>query len=302
MKTVMHSKNNLQAAVTKAILRWYRKSARRFPWRRTHNPYRVLLSEIMLQQTQTSRVVEKYPVFLKRFPTLKSLAHARRSSVIRTWRGMGYNNRAVRLHQLAQVVIKEHGGRLPSDPELLQRLPGIGRYTAHALSCFAFSQNVPAVDTNVRRVLARLFPRLARHRDIWQVAAVVLPAKRAYDWNQALFDLGATYCTARTPRCVSCPVNRHCPSAFRATPLRFKPNRPEPHRNGLPNRIYRGRIVELLRNSPEPLPSTTIGMNVKQDFKPSDVPWLHELLRSLERDGLVKLRNGNSTLYVSLAE
>lgn len=298
----MHLKKNSQASITRAVLRWYRKNARAFPWRRTRNPYRILLSEIMLQQTQASRVVEKYPRFLQRFPSFQSLARTRRSSVIRAWRGMGYNNRAVRLQQLAQVVMNEYGGRLPRDPELLQQLPGIGRYTAHAISCFAFGQNVPVVDTNVRRVLARLFPKLAKQKDIWHVASSVLPTKRAYDWNQALFDLGATVCTARTPQCIACPVNRHCPSAFRAKALRSKPSRPEPRRNGLPNRIYRGRIIELLRKSPGALPSNKIGARVKDDFKPNDLPWLHELLRSLERDGLVKLKNGASTVHVSLAE
>jgi len=298
----MHSGRKRQKAIKSAILRWYRRNARSFPWRRTRNPYRILLSEVMLQQTQTSRVVEKYPRFLRRFPTFQALARARRSSVIRAWQGMGYNNRAVRLQQLARAVMREHGGRLPRDPQLLQQLPGIGRYTAHAIACFAYGENVPVVDTNVRRVLARLFPQLARNGDIWQLATALLPKQRAYDWNQALFDFGATICTARAPRCATCPVNRCCPSAFCVEPVRPKPNRPELRRNGVPNRIYRGRIIELLRQSRRSLPSNWIGRRIKEDFGPSDRSWLHALLRSLERDGLVTIANGSSTLRVTLAE
>ena len=140
-----------------AVLRWYRQNGRTLPWRGEQDPYRVLVSEVMLQQTQVSRVLEKYPLFLKQFPTLRALARAERSSVIRAWRGMGYNNRAVRLHLLAQTVVNSHGGVLPRTEEELTLLPGIGRYTARALLSSVFHIPVPVVDVNVHRFFSRLF-------------------------------------------------------------------------------------------------------------------------------------------------
>ncbi len=258
----------------------------------------------MLQQTQAGRVVEKYPLFLRRFPSLRSLARAKKSSVVRAWRGMGYNNRAIRLQQLARIVQQEHGGRLPRDIDALQRLPGIGRYTAHAIACFAFHRQVPAADTNVRRVLARLFPAESKHLDIWDIAAHVLPAKRAHDWNQALFDFGSALCTERSPKCDVCPVSKLCPSAFKTERRRPQISKQEPGRDGLANRIYRGRIVETLRNlkNKRTIASERLGRQIKERFTRRDTRWLFGLLRALENDGVVTLRNGSSTLKVSLAE
>jgi len=258
----------------------------------------------MLQQTQASRVVQRYPRFLKRFPTLLSLAQARRPSVIRAWRGMGYNNRAVRLQQLARVLQKEWAGKLPRDPLLLQQLPGIGLYTAHAIACFAFHQPVAVVDTNVRRILARLFLHETRRRDAWDIAAEILPSKRAYDWNQALFDLGATVCTETKPRCALCPVQKLCPSAFKLSRTSRRVSRLEPSRDGVPNRLYRGRIVELLRKRRRnrALSSALLGKQVKENFTSRDLPWLYGLLKALQRDGLIALRTGSPQTLVSLAE
>jgi A/G-specific adenine glycosylase len=203
-----------QSAIISSLLSWYRKYARPLPWRETRNPYRILVSEIMLQQTQVSRVLQKYPEFLKRFPNFTSLAHARAADVIRAWSGMGYNNRALRLYRIAQQVVHEHKGRLPSDSDTLQTFPGIGRYSANAIACFAFEQPIAVVDTNVRRVLARLFPRQARTMDEWKLAEWALPKGKAYDWNQALMELGALRCSVYNPTCATCPLNRLCNSAF----------------------------------------------------------------------------------------
>src|SRR5512139_1248480 len=145
-------------AIRKRLLGWYRSSARPLPWRRTRNPYRILLSEVMLQQTQVSRVLIHYRRFLRRFPNLWSLSQAGTADVLRAWRGMGYNNRAVRLRNLAADVCSTKGGKLPQTVEELRSLPGIGRYTAGAVSCFAFGRRVPIVDTNIQRVLGRVFP------------------------------------------------------------------------------------------------------------------------------------------------
>ncbi|MGH2569330.1 MAG: A/G-specific adenine glycosylase, partial [Bacteroidota bacterium] len=166
-------RNNRKSTVTQLVLRWYRRHGRPLPWRRTRSPYRILVSEIMLQQTQVGRVLEKYPSFLRRFPDIQSLARAKKSSVIKAWRGMGYNNRAVRLQQLARIVRHSQGGKLPRTVEELQNLPGIGRYTAHALACFAFRRPLQVVDTNVRRILSRLFPSETKRRDVWDVAAAI---------------------------------------------------------------------------------------------------------------------------------
>ena len=286
------------------MVRWYRRNARDFPWRRTRNPYRILLSEIMLQQTQASRVEIKYPEFLKRFPTLASLARTNKSTVIRAWRGMGYNNRAVRLQELAQIVMREHGGRLPRTVEVLDALPGIGAYTAHAIACFAFGQHVPAVDTNVRRILSRLYPKESKKLDVWEVARNVLPRRRAYDWNQALFDLGAKVCTQRNPKCGICPVNRYCPSAYKVAHIRTSPVKQEPGRGGIANRIYRGRAVEILRllKSGKTITAARLGKHIKVNYTNRDKSWLYRLLQTLERDGVVSLKNGSSTLHVSLAK
>jgi A/G-specific adenine glycosylase len=280
------------------ILRWYSQNARSLPWRRTRNPYRIVLSEVMLQQTQVSRVLEIYPKFLQRFPDFRSLARARTSTVIREWRGMGYNNRAVRLQRLAKEIVKM--GKVPTDVRLLETLPGIGPYTARAVACFAFQKNVAVVDTNIKRVLTRLFPRDVKTRGEWSVAETLLPEGRAYSWNQALMELGATICLARSPRCLICPAARFCPSAFKPVPIQNRVSKQEPGRNGIPNRIYRGRIIEMLRNSRQPFTATQIGHHISTDFRPKDSSWLKRILKGLERDGLVLLKNGTRELTVSL--
>jgi A/G-specific adenine glycosylase len=295
-----------------SLLRWYRRDGRKLPWRGEHDPYRVLVSEIMLQQTQVSRVLEKYPLFLKRFPTLEKLSRARTSEVIRGWQGMGYNNRAVRLQQLARHVVNDLGGRLPSTPAELEKLPGVGRYTAHAVACLAFGKPLPVVDTNVERVLTRLFPdTFKNHRPrsrhsklLWDVAEEILPRRQASDWNQALMDLGARICTAAAPKCGICPVRRFCPSAHRTVRAASSLSKSEPGRDGVPNRIYRGRVVEVLRNlgRGQEIRAGHLGRQIKRKFGKTDSPWLARLLKDLQRDGLVKLTKSGSSFHVGLPE
>jgi A/G-specific adenine glycosylase len=176
----------------------------------------VLVSEMMLQQTQVSRVLEFYPRFLARYPTLEDLAAAPAAAVRETWDGLGYYARARNLHAAARHVVTRLGGRLPRDHGELSRLPGIGRYTAGAVASLAFGADVPAVDTNATRVLARVFGvrgrrgSARRERRIWSLATTLVPPGRSSDWNQALMDLGATICVARTPRCGKCPVRPAC--------------------------------------------------------------------------------------------
>ncbi|MEK7715465.1 MAG: A/G-specific adenine glycosylase [candidate division NC10 bacterium] len=200
------------------LLAWYKRHGRDLPWRRTRHPYRVLVSEIMLQQTQVDRVVPKYREFLRRYPTLASLAAARVDEVRRLWYPLGYNIRPVRLHAIAREAVARYGGRLPDSAETLRSLPGVGRYTAGAILAFAYGRDAAVLDTNVRRVLGRVFlgPRgLARVRGdtaFWDLAEALVPRGRGYDFNQALMDFGATWCTPRRPKCALCPMKRFCRS------------------------------------------------------------------------------------------
>jgi A/G-specific adenine glycosylase len=199
------------------LLRWFRACGRDLPWRLTRDPYRVLVSEFMLQQTQVPRVRDFYQRFLARFPSLTVLADARPSAVREAWEGLGYYRRAANLHALARTVVSDHGGCIPDDPTALERLPGVGRYTAGAVASFAYERRVPAVDTNAARVLRRAFkPRLpsgARgQRALQGLATRILPSKARTVWefNQALMDLGSLHCTAKRPNCPACPVNAAC--------------------------------------------------------------------------------------------
>ena len=199
-------------AFTRKLLRWYGQHARDLPWRRTRDPYRVIVSEFMLQQTQVSRVSEFYPRFLKRFPTIERLAQARPKAVMEAWDGLGYYARARNLHKLAKEV-SGTGYRVPADPDELIKLPGVGRYTAGAVACFAYEKPVPAVDTNVKRVLKRVFlGEGRREKDVWALAQRLVPknGKRAWRFNQAIMELGALVCTARSPKCPRCPVRKEC--------------------------------------------------------------------------------------------
>jgi A/G-specific adenine glycosylase len=199
------------ALFRRRLLAWYRRAARDLPWRRTRDPYRVLVSEFMLQQTQVSRVLDFYPRFLRRYPSLRSLARARPAAVREAWDGLGYYRRAANLHRLAREVVADHGGVLPREPEALRRLPGVGPYTAGAVAVFAYEQPVAAVDTNVMRVLRRVFG-CQTAKDTRTMGQLLQPRKGGTAWafNQALIELGALVCTARAPRCQDCPVARLC--------------------------------------------------------------------------------------------
>jgi A/G-specific adenine glycosylase len=200
------------------LLQWYRLNGRDLPWRRTRDPYRILVSEIMLQQTQVDRVLPKYAEWLDRYPSLQALADAPEDDVTRTWRPLGYNIRPRRLHAIARESVARYGGELPSDEETLRSFKGIGAYTAGAVLSFAFGRRAAILDTNVARVLFRVFvsrgePRShAMRRHLWDVSRTVLPHRHVFDFNQALMDLGATVCTARKPDCRVCPLRHGCGS------------------------------------------------------------------------------------------
>ena len=197
---------------------WFKRHGRDLPWRKTRDPYRVLVSELMLQQTQVSRVIDFYHRFLDRFPTLHHLAESPQEHVLEAWAGLGYYARARNLHALARTVTRDGGGSLPSDPAALRALPGVGAYTAGAVASFAFERRAELVDTNVARVLARVFapsrsPKRPRDlTQLWRIAEAVLPARGPAAWthNQAIMELGAVVCTARVRACGRCPVATLC--------------------------------------------------------------------------------------------
>ncbi|MFL5460519.1 MAG: A/G-specific adenine glycosylase [Gemmatimonadales bacterium] len=208
-------------AFRRSLLRWFGRNGRDLPWRRTRNPYHIMVSEFMLQQTQVVRVEGYYHRFLARYPTLEDLASAPPAMVRESWEGLGYYRRAVNLHRLAQEVVQNRGGIIPSDTEELRRLPGIGRYTAAAVASFAFEREVTPIDTNVGRVLRRVFHSRARSRALprrlERSAEMLLPrgGKKAWMFNQAIMELGALVCTARVPHCEICPVRAICQTAVR---------------------------------------------------------------------------------------
>ena len=289
-------------AVQAGLLAWFDSNARDLPWRRTRDPYHILVSEVMLQQTQVDRVIPYYRAFLDRFPTLEVLAAAPVADVIKAWAGLGYNRRAVNLQRTAQAVVSEHGGIFPRDVEALRRLPGVGPYTAGAIACFAFEQDTAFLDTNMRRVLHRLFvgvdvPRpTVPDQEVLRLAAAVVPTGRGWTWNQSLIEFGALHCTARRPACVVCPLQRQCRAypaiqgAIAELPrgARLKPETPFAGSN----RYYRGRVLAALRDLPADAGNgvdlRTLGSRVRADFTDADVPWLYEVVRGLTRDGLAQ--------------
>lgn len=198
------------------LLKWYASYGRDLPWRKTSDPYHILVSEVMLQQTQVDRVIPKYHQFLDRYPSLETLATAPVKEVKKLWYPLGYNIRPERLHSIACETVERYGGKLPNDHDQLLAFKGIGRYTAGAIRSFAFNEDAPILDTNVVRVLYRVFiakgdPK--KHRvKLWRLAEALIPRGRGYDFNQALMDFGATCCTARTPLCHGCPMTPICRS------------------------------------------------------------------------------------------
>ena len=199
----------------KRLLSWFRRHGRDLPWRRTRDPYHIVVSEFMLQQTQVSRVEQYYARFLAEYPTIQDLARATPARVREAWQGLGYYRRAINLQRLAETVVREQGGVMPEGVEDLRRLPGVGRYTAGAVASFAFEQAEPAVDTNVERVIRRAFlsPRSrAKGQRIWSLARTLVPraGRSAWAFNQAIMELGAVVCTARIAKCGECPVRSAC--------------------------------------------------------------------------------------------
>ncbi|HEX2280744.1 MAG TPA: A/G-specific adenine glycosylase, partial [Thermomicrobiales bacterium] len=280
-----------------ALIAWYLEQGRDLPWRRTRDPYRILVSEIMLQQTQAERVVPKYHQFLQRFPTLEALADAPASEVIRAWAGLGYNRRALNLQRACRSVVERFDGRMPESVDELLTLPGVGPYTAGAIACFAFEQDVGFVDTNIRRVLHRVvhgpeIPSAAvTAREMGELAQRVVPEGRGYVWNQALMELGATVCRARATACEQCPVAPWCAAhgrmadAFARAPAARRGESVPFERT---SRYFRGRIIDLLRSAPpRGLSAAEIAESVDPGRTSEDGLWATPYLEGLKCDGLI---------------
>jgi A/G-specific adenine glycosylase len=199
------------AAIRRRLLSWYETHKRDLPWRRTSDPYAIWISETMLQQTQVATVVPYYKRFMRTFPNVRALDRAPLAKVLALWSGLGYYRRAENLKKTARILAARHGGCLPNDYDILRALPGIGEYTAGALLSIAFGEPHPAVDGNVRRVLARLFP-LADERKLGDIAWSLVAKSRPGQFNQSLMELGSVLCTPKNPRCVECPVKNFCPT------------------------------------------------------------------------------------------
>jgi len=238
------------AAFRRSLVRWYRDHGRDLPWRRTHDPYAILVSEFMLQQTQVATVIPYYHKWLDRFPDFSSLARASESEVLRLWQGLGYYARARNLHVAAKTVINQYDGKFPRELEQIRQLAGVGKYTAHAVAAFAFDQLVPIVEANTGRVLARLFNMRESidsntgRKKLWRLAQCSLPKSHSANYNSALLDLGALVCISRKPKCNVCPVSTFCRAKDPAV-LPLRRSRPkmkqliEPH--GFV--VRRGRIL-----------------------------------------------------------
>jgi A/G-specific adenine glycosylase len=286
--------------IANALIAWFTANGRDLPWRHTRDPYRVLVAELMLQQTQVERVIPKYHAFLAQFPDVQTLAAAPTSAVITAWQGLGYNRRALYLQRTAQAVVSQYAGVFPRDVATLKQLPGIGDYTSGAIACFAYEQDVAFLDTNIRRVVLRLWSDphapIPSEQSLRDLAVQQVPAGQGWVWNQAIMELGAIICTATAPKCPRCPLRGDCRDyAARlaaddallplppAKPRRVAERKDAPFAGS--NRQIRGRIIDALRESPQPVAQlhahlTSLGLTL-------DTAKLTSIIAGLGRDGLV---------------
>lgn len=277
----------------KQILSWYDKNKRDLPWRNTEDPYPILVSEVMLQQTQVDRVIPKYYAFLQRFPTIETLARAERSEVIKEWSGLGYNRRAVYLHEFAKKIAEL--SKWPNKPDELMKLPGIGPYTSKSVLVFAHNADETLIEANIRRIYLRIFlgnPETNPAKEIEALAIKHTPRGKSRDWHNALMDFGSQICTAKNPSCDICPVMKECVSTdtltkdemqqiassiFKTKQSKFEGS----------NRWYRSKIVKLLQKK-DTVTISSLGKKIKDDYRKDDLAWLCQIVDGLVRDGLIK--------------
>lgn len=292
--------------IASPLLAWYKRHGRDLPWRKTRDPYRIVVSELMLQQTQVSRGLIFYPRWLERFPDWNALANASNAEVIEAWAGLGYNRRALMLRDMARTIVAEGIPKKASD---WLRLKGVGPYTAAAIACFSFKERILPIDTNIRRVLGRVFlgkpfPEQINDPAIQTKTPSLLQAKEFHDIPQALFDLATSVCT-KTPQCAICPLKDLCPCAngFMAgdylTPKRTikKANETKHRDKPYPDRIYRGRILKYIREEKSVRHAIKIGAVIDPNFdSKKDQTWLEAMLGRLIRDGLIEKKAGKWSL------
>lgn len=293
----------------RALLDWYERHQRDLPWRRDPSPYRVFVSELMLQQTQVDRVIPYFERFVERFPTVHALAAASRVEVIQVWAGLGYNRRAVYLHEAARAIVERHGGEIPDEPGALRALPGIGEYTAGAILSIAFGRDAAAADTNALRVVERFaFGQPTPRAQVSRRARELVPSGRARTWNQALMDLGSSLCTVRAARCLLCPLRAGCKSVDRVggraglLSTAPKPRSPKQPPFTETTRYFRGRMLAALRDLepdlPIPLERLTQTLTTQGVAEPS-VGW-GTIGTGLARDGLASLHSDGPQVLVGL--
>jgi A/G-specific adenine glycosylase len=284
-------------AVREALVSWYEENGRDLPWRRTREPWRILVSEVMLQQIQVARAIPFYEKFLERFPTSRTLAEAPLAEAIRVWGNLGRYRRVVNLRRTARILVEEFDGEVPSDPAVLVNLPGIGPYTAGALACFAFEKDAAFLDTNIRRVLHRLFfgvdvPRPAvSEEELRRLAENLVPGGRGWVWGQSVIEFGALRCTARKPLCETCPLSGLCAARpmIQGSLATLPGAEKAAHKYEGSNRYYRGRVLAMLREAPEEgIPLHELGEGLCEGFGEEDLPWLRGVVEGLEKDGLLR--------------
>jgi A/G-specific adenine glycosylase len=298
-------------ALRDAILAWFDAEGRPLAFRETADPWAILVSEAMAQQTQAARAAQAWTRFLAEFPTVEALAAATPAAVLRAWRGLGYNRRALALRKAAVAIVEEHGGHVPDDLEALRTLPGVGPYTARAVAALAFGRRVGAVDTNVRRVLNRAVggrPDAFDPGELQAVADASVPAARPGRWTHALMDVGATFCRSRNPRCDSCPARPFCQAAIDGTAevppamttgsrvSRASAGRPRAARETAPSfattsRWLRGRILDALRDAP-----ADAWARIDAPLGDHDAVAIQASLGTLAREGLAERHPTDTTL------
>ena len=276
--------NNIQE-IQQTILQWYKKNGRQLPWRQTTDLYRILVSEMMLQQTQVDRVIPKYYAFLEQFPTVSSLADAQTAEVLKMWSGLGYNRRALYLQKCAQTIKYKHNGKFPETTEELLAIPGLGKYTAAAVQSFANNKDVVVIDVNVERIFKRIF--YGKIEAAEAIAWHILPTNESRNWHNALMDIGALFCAAKNPKCALCPAKACCAAANNKERIEatWKKRKVVPFKNS--DRIVRGTILKLLTTKNGQEQDQIYKQLIEQDIK-REKEKFEEIIVQLEKDGLIK--------------
>lgn len=280
----------IPAAARDAVLSWFEGNGRTFAIRESRDPYAILVSEVMAQQTQIGRAQEYWTRWLAEFPTVDALARATPAAVLRAWAGLGYNRRAINLQRAARVIVAEHGGRVPDTVASLERLPGVGPYTARAIAAIAFGRPVTPIDTNVRRVLSRVTSRSGDvdARRLQSIGDTTVPPGLAREWTHAVMDVGAMFCRSRAPRCEACPLREWCRYAGASRARRAARRRKTGQPYAGSTRWLRGRLLARLRDVRDgqwTTFDTAVGAHAAGDVR--------KALAAMARDGLVELHGAD---------